>query len=48
MKEKKNYMTPDCDAAALESAAMLAASYGEDGGPGSYNLGDDILFPKPF
>lgn len=42
------YTAPVCDIETLETASMLAASYGDNGKPGYFDLGDDIVFPKPF
>lgn len=48
MKSNRFYTAPVCDIETLEAASMLAASYGGDGQPGYFDLGDDIVFPKPF
>lgn len=46
--KKRFYLTPACDTAALESETMLAASYGDEGKPGYFDLGEDLIIPKPF
>lgn len=46
--KKTFYSAPACDTAAMEATEMLAASYGDNGKPGYFDLGDDIIFPKPF
>jgi len=48
MKNYKTYSAPVCDIAVIEATSMLAASYGDEGVPGSYNPDFDNFVPKPF